>query len=136
MGILASVSDHGREESSAPKVRLGRLAFVIVGVAIAAVIIDAAARSWTIDRPSVVQVVICVALLAAGAIWFWTWCAIEGVRMGTGGRVAGNVTIRDAAQREKLVRRQTIAQRRSIVFRHFMPLAIASMLVGFTVLLL
>jgi hypothetical protein len=94
------VSDHRREESSAPKARIGRLAFVIVGVAVAAVIIEAAARSWTIDRPSIVQVVICVALLAARAIWFWTWCAIEGVRMGTGGRLAGNVNIKDTAQRE------------------------------------
>lgn len=138
MGIFTRVSERDPIASAARRERgrSGRWALGIIGVSIAAVVIEAAVRSWTIDRPSIPQVVICVVLVAAGAVWFWSWSAFAGYQAGSALRLEANLNIKDASHRNKVARRLETAQRRALLLKRGMPLAVAAAIAGIAVLLL
>lgn len=109
--------------------RTGFAAMTLLTV-VAAVVLDSAAHSWVIDRPDLLQVVLCVVLVAAGATDFWTWCAVVGLLQprASSARSRSTASSRSAARQAALLRRE---QR----LRHQLPVAWVLILIGPLILL-
>jgi hypothetical protein len=108
------------------------LARSIVFGAVAAVVAVSALRSWKVGSPGIPQVVISVVLVATGAMWFWIFAVMSG--LATGRRLR-----RSAANSQEVRRSLTVEidkyDQRARWMRSYLPLAGASAVVGFLVLL-
>jgi hypothetical protein len=114
----------------------GRLALVIVGVVIVAVIVSIALHGWRIDRPDVAQIVVCIALLAGAVLLFWTWCVSMGRQLGSTAAATTGKAHTSASRRRQIEKRADEARQRARRIQTYFPLAGAAAVTGLLVLML